>query len=500
MDIELPAVGGQASRGQEPSSTAFISGHPITSGDAHRNSISGRFFRLSSSDVRALIIVVASFTVVFTACGMTFVFGVYQDLYGSMSLQPDTPFTGASPATIDLIGTIAISLMTLGAPFATAWTKRFPPRRVIISGAVVFSLANLLASYSQKLWQFELTQGLLLGIGTCLTYIPAVTVTPTWFDKRRGLAMGLVISGTGVGGVVFAPAMRALNSSIGFRNTLRLSAGVSFVLLTLSGWAIDWDRTTGSVMQQVLDAENTNRARLTGTRHTGWRRQIRGLWHIPLVDWRIAHSRKFAAQALGAVLQAAAYYTPVFFFSSYARTLGYSASTGANFIALSNAMNAVGKIVIGYAADRCGRVNTLFATTFVSAVVCLGLWLPSTFDGDGGRDLFVAFVLFYGIFASAYVSLFPTSLVEIFGVAHYASVNGVLYMLRGLAALIGTPVAGALIRGRGGSVRAAGARSPTSYEHTSVMVGVLMALATIAVLWLRLEAAGTIGAVSKWRL
>jgi MFS family permease len=468
---------------------------------------------------RALIIVVASFTVVFTACGITFVFGVYQDLYESMSLEPDTPFTGASPATIDLIGTIAISLMSLGAPFATAWTKRFTPRRVIIAGAVVFSLANLLASYSQKLWQFELTQGLLLGIGTCLTYIPAVTVAPTWFDKRRGLAMGLVISGTGVGGVVFAPAMRALNSSIGFRNTLRLSAGVSFVLLTLSGWAIDWDRTSGSIMQQVLDAENITHARRisTGThRHTGWRHRVHGLWHIPLVDWRIVRSRKFAAQALGAALQAAAYYTPVFFFSSYARTLGYSASTGANFIALSNAMNAVGKIVIGYAADRCGRVNTLFATTFISAVVCLGLWLPSTTttrsdgDGDGdrhgGRGLFIAFVLFYGIFASAYVSLFPTSLVEIFGVANYASVNGVLYMLRGVAALVGTPVAGALIRGRDDSARAASSsrssmRSPISYEHTSVMVGVLMALATVAVLWVRLEAAaGTIGAVSKWRL
>jgi len=444
---------------------------------------------------RAGTIVLAAFTIVFTACGITFVFGVYQDLYETMSQQPDTPFTGASSAEIDLIGTLSIGLMSLGAPFATTWTKRFPPRVVIISGGVIFAVANLLASYSQKLWQFELTQGLLLGVGTCLTFIPAVTVVPTWFDKRRGLAMGIVISGTGVGGVVFAPAMRALNSSIGFRNTLRFSSGLSFFLLTMSGWAIDWDRSNDSAMQRVLDAENQTRT--SGTRRASWSIRFRSIWRIPLVDWRIARSRKFLAQALGAALQAAAYYTPLFFFSSYARTLGYSSSTGANFIALSNGMNALGKIGIGYIADRIGRVNTLFATTFISAVACLAFWLPSTFGGE--KSLFVAFIIAYGIFASAYISLFPTSLVEIFGVANYASVNGLLYMLRGMASLVGTPLAGLLIRGRD-SGAGAGARSHGSFENTSVLVGVLMALATAAVLWVRLEAAVTLGAASKWRL
>jgi hypothetical protein len=42
---------------------------------------------------------------------------------------------------------------------------------------------------------FSLTQGLLVGLGTCLSYIPAVTVTPGWYDKRRALAMGIVLSG-----------------------------------------------------------------------------------------------------------------------------------------------------------------------------------------------------------------------------------------------------------------------------------------------------------------
>lgn len=452
---------------------------------------------------RSCILVLCAFTIVFTACGITFVFGVYQALYESLSFTPNTPFTGASTASIDLIGTIAISLMSLLAPFATAWTKRFPPRLVILCGAAIFGLANLLASYSQKLWQFELTQGVLLGVGTCLTYIPAATVVPTWFNKRRGLAMGIVISGTGVGGVVFAPAVRALNESVGFRNTLRINAGIAWVLLSLSAFAIDWDRRPGSVMARVLEAEAQARMQQqTHRRHgcAGILQEWASIWrHVPLVNWRIARSRKFVAQALAAAFQAAAYYTPMFFFASYARTLGYSVSDGANFIALSNAMNAVGKIVIGHVADRLGRVNTLCATTVVTAIVCLGLWLPSTEGSSTGeeKNLFIAFTVLYGIFASAYISLFPTSLVELFGVAHYASVNGFLYMVRGMASLVGTPVAGLLIRGRHQDSEA---RSPSSFEVTSIMVGVLMALAAVTAIWVRLEATGMLGAAAKWKL
>ncbi|KAI1628067.1 major facilitator superfamily domain-containing protein [Exophiala viscosa] len=429
-----------------------------------------------------VLIIIASTTLVFTVCGIGFAFGVYQDVYETLSHDSSSPFYGSSPAMIDLIGTLAISLMTIGAPYATAWTKRFPPQYVIWAGGVIFSLSLLMASFCQRMWQFELTQGLLCGIGTCLAYMPAVTVAPTWFTARRGLAMGIILSGTGIGGVVWAPLLHAIITRTGFRNSLRISGAVAFVLVTAAGSVMRWE----PVAQRRINAE---------ARHPPG---VVGLFKVPLVDYRIARSRKFGAQALGAALQSAAYYTPVFFFASYARTLGYSSATASNFIALSNAANAIGKIVIGHAADRVGRLNALFLTTAFSAVAALGLWVPSSFSSTqaDGRNLFIAFTVLYGIFASAYVSLFPTSLIELFGVQNFASVNGVLYMVRGLATMLGTPVAGALIRSshHGGG--------PAPYQSATIFVGVLLASATLAVLWVRLEA--TVGMLrdggARWKL
>ncbi|KFY94294.1 hypothetical protein V498_03929 [Pseudogymnoascus sp. VKM F-4517 (FW-2822)] len=454
----------------------------------------------SQRRTQQILIVISSLMLTFTGCGLNFAFGVYQELYETM----DGPFAGASAAEIDLIGTLAVSLMTIGAPFASAWTKTYSPRSVSLIGGILFAVANITASFGQKLWHFVLTQGLLLGCATCLSYIPAVTVAPGWFNGRRGLAMGIVLSGTGLGGVAWAPLLRYLNATIGFRNALRATGIMAFIMISASALVLKWEPAAEA--QRVQEAQG--------------RRQ--GI-NIPRANWPIVKSRPFMAHASAAVMQAAAYYTPVYFFSSYAKTLGYSQTAGANFIALSNACNFGGKIVLGWLADRYGRLNALFLTTFVSATATFAFWLPSTmfFSLAVRRALFISFTMLYsvtasayvalfptaiaeqfgiqnfasinGLFvtASAYVALFPTAIAEQFGIQNFASINGLLYMLRGIGTLFGTPIAGALIHDGGGLDGAT-----RTFEKTTIMVGVFLVCATVAAGWARAESAVTTG----WKL
>lgn len=423
---------------------------------------------------QSCIICASCFVIVFTACGILFSFGVYQELYESMKSTPGTPFYKSSPAMIDLIGTLSASFMTIGAPISSAWTKRFSPRRVVIMGGLLFFLGSVLASISTHLWQFLLTQGLLGGLGISFCYMPAVTVAPPWFTGRRGLAMGIIMSGTGVGGLVWAPVIQHLNASFGYRNALRISAGISSALIIVGGLFIDWD----PVSKERFAEEN---ARLAQRPHS----LLRKIWEIPLIDWRVARSRKFAAQLVSGSLQAGAYYTPVFFVSAYARTLGYSPAAGARFIAINNMCNAAGKIIIGFVADRFGRINVLLFSTAVSALGTIVFWLPST-QASGiasGRGLFITYSIVYGLFASPYVSLFPTTLVEVFGIQYFASVNGALYMARGLATLVGTPVAAALIKQSG----MAGMVMPSGYLGMSIFVSLMLSGAALGVWWIRFE-------------
>lgn len=415
-----------------------------------------------------------SFTLVFTTCGAGFSFGVYQELYQTMSAQPNTPFTGASVAQIDLIGTLGVAFMTIVSPFAIAWTKRFSPRTIVYCGGALFFLASLAASFSQTTWQFMLTQGFLTGIGTSFSYIPAVTVAPTWYGARRGLALGIITSGSGWGGLVWAPAIEAMNAHVGFRNTLRISGAVGAALVFLSGAVVDWDPVNKARVQDETD-------RLKA-KSRSW---VHSLFAVPLVDWKIARTRQFVANLSANAMQAAAYCTPLFFFSAYAKTLGYSSKQGAMFIAVNNVASGVGRIGIGVMADRFGHANMLLLCTAISAVVSVGLWLPSTLTGvtHTSKGLFIAYSMLYGPTASAYVSLFPPVAIEMFGLHNFASVNGFLYMVRGLFILAGTPIAGTLIPHSAVSSMAL----PKQYLGMTAFVAALLFVATAGVLWVRLE-------------
>ncbi|PYH55367.1 monocarboxylate transporter [Aspergillus niger CBS 101883] len=401
-----------------------------------------------------VLIVLSGFMLNFTGCGVVFAYGVYQAEYEKMATQKDTAFTGSSSAEITLIGSLSSAMMKLGAPFVVAWCKCFGPRIIVCVGGLIFGLANILASFGTASWHFQLSQGLLLGIGSCLSYMPSMIVPPTWFSKRRGLALGIISAGTGIGGLVFAPVIQAS------------------LLICASGAVLVWE----PAMEQRLQEEVAAKPSL-----------VSRLFQFPLPPWSLVRQRKFIAQVLNAAFQSAAYYTPIYYISSYGQTLGYSESEGANWTSLSNACNAIGKVAIGYLADYIGRLNSFFLVTLLSAVGAVALWIPSTLLGSTLHDLvaakgcFIVFTIFYGLFASAYIGLFSPALVELFGLQEMPRITGIMYMVQGAAGLVGTPVAGVMVRTYNGET------TSRSYLDMAIFVSALMVASTMTVAWARME-------------
>jgi MFS family permease len=75
-----------------------------------------------------------------------------------------------------------------------------------------------------------LTQGVLFGVGASLAYYPAIAVPSQYFVKHRGLAIGIAVSGTGLGGFALAPLTNALINMVDIFWTLRILAITVFVV------------------------------------------------------------------------------------------------------------------------------------------------------------------------------------------------------------------------------------------------------------------------------
>ena len=75
-----------------------------------------------------------------------------------------------------------------------------------------------------QIWQLILLQGVGVGTAGAILYMPVIKLLPEWFSERRGLAGGIIFSGTGVGGFVFPFILNALLAKVGLQWTLRVWA------------------------------------------------------------------------------------------------------------------------------------------------------------------------------------------------------------------------------------------------------------------------------------
>ena len=118
---------------------------------------------------------------------------------------------------------------------------RFGVMVPLMLGAIGLGAGFIGAGMAGSLWLFSLAQGLLLGLlGTSATFAPLVADTSLWFTRRRGIALGICMSGNYVAGAVWPPVMQHFIDSAGWRPTY-IGIGV-FCVLTMLPLALVYRR------------------------------------------------------------------------------------------------------------------------------------------------------------------------------------------------------------------------------------------------------------------
>ncbi|EZF31893.1 hypothetical protein H101_04516 [Trichophyton interdigitale H6] len=362
---------------------------------------------------RQFVVLICSFLAVAMTIGPNFSYGVFQEYYVTSTDSVLDPSEAKNRAAVALVGTLGAGLTWSGSIVINPLVSRVSGnanQKIATAGCCLMSASYALASLSQRLWHLLLTQGLLYGMGSSMVYFPILSVAPEYFDRHRGAAMGFILSGASIGGLVLSPLVRTFLGVIGVRWTLRAMALANMVI----------------TLPVAISAPPS---RSMARRPT-------------LVNIRLAKKPAFILQSLAALLQASGNFVPMTFLPEFSTVVGYSVSFGATLLAVNNGINAVSRVLMGVTADKLGRQNTLVLGVAGSAASVWCLWLAAAVNG--GKAAWLTFVVVYGILA-AFNALFPTTITEIFGVHAYASVNGFLYFVRGLGALFGSPVAGFIL-------------------------------------------------------
>ena len=405
----------------------------------------GRYWRMLRGAYYGWWLLAASVVAVAVAAGTSFwSFGLYVD-----PLESEFGWSRA-----EVSGGFSVAQLAAGfaAPLVGWWIDRYGPRRVILIGAILTAASYLLLATTSELWQWFVYQSINAVFRQMMFFIPFQALISRWFDRRRGLAVGMLGTGFALGGLVFVPTMRIVIDAVQWEGSFVVAGIVVVALFTPLSLLLIRDHPA-DVGAEVDGAATPPGKPRTTPALTGV--TVREALRTPLF-WVIA-----------AALTA-------FFFGMvawmvhgipYFESAGYSTERAATLFSIAAGGGVVTRLGFGYLADRIPRMEAA-AMVVAGFVACAFATLLIT----GGSVAGVAiFLVLWVVGASGGPMVEPLLLTRSFGLVAFGSLLGIVQVV-GSFHLASPIIAGAIFDATG------------SYEWALVMLMGSMGL-SLALFW-----------------
>ncbi|KAK5165361.1 uncharacterized protein LTR77_008890 [Saxophila tyrrhenica] len=386
--------------------------------------------------------VVAGFILMFNAWGVVVSYGAFQTFYTS-----SRGLTDESESVIAWIGSAQNFLLLFGGALGGKYFDAGYYRQMLYAGTFLVVFGLMMTSLATQYYQALLAQGFCVGLGLGLLLVPSVGLPSTWFQKRRGLAVGIVSTGASFAGITFPVALRKLIMlpAIGF------------------GWAV---RVLGFTCLGTLSISIVlGRPRLPP--------RPRGA----IVEYKALKQLDFAFYVAGQFVTYLGFFTFYNYVENWAISMGLD-DRGLPLmyvLPILNAASILGRSLPPFIADYTGALNIQVPATYITGVLLLA-WIPV--DSLGAT---IALSTLYGFSSGAALAIIPTATACMTkDMRTFGGQIGVVFVAMAVSTLIGTPIAGAIIQSSG-------------YDSARIWAGVVVLCGATLTLIARLVK-------SEWRL
>jgi MFS family permease len=357
----------------------------------------------------------------------------------------------ASRGAVSLAYTLKVLTAALCAAPIGWLTDRFGPRRVILAATAIFGsilLGNRFfsGSIAQFYWFYVLLGVSVGGLGP----IPYGSLISRWFDRYRGLALGLAMLGIGIGAVIMPSLAQTLIARFGWKTAYSiLGASVLLISWPVVAYVLEDKPENFGLLPDGVSAktDSTESVRRCLTAREAW------------------HSPEFWLMVCAFILVSASVSGCVVHMAPMLNDRGLGARAAAAGSSLIGAAVMIGRVGTGYLLDRT------FAARLASIVFAAsGLGIALLLLGNGPTAFAGAFLVGLGL--GAEVDLIPYLTSRYFGLLDFGKVYSSAFAAFALAGALGPLIMGA------------GFDRTGSYKRP--LIGFLVATVCAAVLMTRL--------------
>lgn len=348
-------------------------------------------------------IVVAAFMVATIGNGLQYSFGVFLK---PLSESFDWSRSLTAGAFMSYMVCRAFSGIAMG-----GLSDKYGPRLIVGIGGFLMGLGMLLGAAIASAWQLYLFYGLLVGVGMGVGGVPLWATVSRWFTARRGLALGLMASGAGVGNVIMSPVAGYFIRNFGLRTAYLAIGAISLVVISLSVLVLRKEpRDLGLQPYGVgTGAESGNQDSRVTSPGAAW-------------DWSLSqalHSRSFWLLAGAGVCFGIGFFIVMTNIVAHATDLGISRASAPYLLSIIGGTGAIGMMVTGPASDKVGIRQVLIFSFILQGAMLF--WLT----GISSFALFSVACALFGFGYGGVIPQFPGITAKFFGLRSLGAILGV---------------------------------------------------------------------------
>ena len=348
-----------------------------------------------------------------------------------VALLEDFHWTRAGSAGVQ---SMALITYTVLAPLVGTLIDRFGPRRVVIPGILVLAFGLVLCSSIKSLNQFYLFYGVVMGAGiTCIGIITYSAILAHWFEKKRGLASGIAVSGMGLGTFLLVPLSQGFITMAGWRMTFIIT-GVLVLIILLPVNALllrHKPREVGQYPDGLKQPEAPSGA-LDLQKNVN---QVSAEWTLS----KAARSARFWFLIIFPFLSVTGIYIILVHNVKFLVDQGIDKMTAALIFSMVGVISSIFRIFWGWLSDRIGREIT-FTTGILCA--CMGVSCLIWFESSGLKPFTYGFFVLFGMGWGVTAPMFMTTAADLFKGRIFGLIYGFIEAGIGMAGAIGAWGAG----------------------------------------------------------
>ena len=322
-------------------------------------------------------------------------------------------------------GAFSFGFLVSGAvsPLIGRTMDRFGPRTVMEFGAALMAGGLLLAPLTTQPWHLYLTIGVLVGAGSvCLGYSGQSLFLPNWFNRRRGLAIGLAFAGVGIGSVTLLPWVQHMIEQTGWRTACTAMGVMILVVLAPINLLL---RKRPQDIGLEPDGDATPLASAKPVSYV-----VDPVWAGTDWTWgRAVRTARFWWIALGYFCGLYIWYAVQVHQTKYLLDIGFSPGVAVWSLGAVSLLGIPGQIALGHLSDRIGR-EWIWTISCAGFAICFAALVALKYFPV--LPLVYLMVLTQGALGYGVTSIMGAVVLEIFQGKHYGSIFGTI-MIAALA-------------------------------------------------------------------